>query len=919
MSFPSSPTNGQTIIANGITYSYSTSTNSWTRAASGASLVATAVTSTNISGGTPGSIPYQTAAGATGFIPIGGFNTALISDGSTATWSSLSGISAGASTNADNIQVSTLTPGDRYFTLADVVDGSYVGLESTTINKFNAGTGVTIGSTATFTLNTQATSTATGALKVIGGVGIGGNLYVGGEIVAQKLTIEYTTVTTTLVKTDDVIQTTNNTAASSTTTGAVIVTGGVGIGGGGYFGSSVTAPSFIGNIASSYITSTSTLQVGYAANLLGNGAGNGSLLYQSAANTTGFLGQGSAGWLLVSAGAGSAPAFTSTGSIYVNSAVNANNIIGGAANQIHYQSAVGVTAFSSNLTFNGTTLTANTLNLTNALGTSYGGTGLTSFTSGGVVYASSTSALATGSALTFDGTNLGVGTASPVNKLVVSNAGAAGFEVNPADASGVALASYNRSGAAYANSIYYASNQIFCAGGTTEGMRLTSTGLGIGTSSTSYRLQVANGTFQSVGTSLISVTDVAHVYRGTPDGTGYEHAKVYSGRDATVYTYGSYLSFYTEGKNSGTTDTSTEKMRLDPSGKLGIGTTGPTSTVDVFGLQTNSGSTSAATPTGTLRLAYAGGPAAGNYGSSMVFSQQWYSSATNQVSVGQITGVKNAGDGNFGGGLAFFYGPFGANALAEGMRLEYTGNVGIGTTSPNLLGSNRALTLNAAIGNVTTEYAVAGTTQAYISADTTKFLLSAYQSIPMLFNTGNTERARLDTSGNLLVNTTTTLSGAKFAVNGPAYVNSTGTFTGALVVGTAAAGVPGEIRATNEITAYYSDRRLKENVQIIDNAVVKVLSLTGITYTPNALAESYGYDRTKKLAGLFADEVAAVLPEAVRPAPFDDAGAGVSKSGEHYQTIQYEKLIPLLVEAIKEQQQRIIQLNEAINSLTSKE
>jgi hypothetical protein len=181
------------------------------------------------------------------------------------------------------------------------------------------------------------------------------------------------------------------------------------------------------------------------------------------------------------------------------------------------------------------------------------------------------------------------------------------------------------------------------------------------------------------------------------------------------------------------------------------------------------------------------------------------------------------------------------------------------------------------------------------------------------------ERARIDSSGNLLVNTTTTLSGAKFAVNGPTYVNSTGTFTGALVVGTAAAGVPGEIRATNEITAYYSDRRLKENVQIIDNAVVKVLSLTGITYTPNALAESYGYDRTKKLAGLFADEVDAVLPEAVRPAPFDDDGTGGSKSGENYQTVQYEKLIPLLVEAIKEQQQQIFQLKKAINSLSSKE
>ena len=140
-----------------------------------------------------------------------------------------------------------------------------------------------------------------------------------------------------------------------------------------------------------------------------------------------------------------------------------------------------------------------------------------------------------------------------------------------------------------------------------------------------------------------------------------------------------------------------------------------------------------------------------------------------------------------------------------------------------------------------------------------------------------------------------------------------------LGVGTVPSGTGGEIRATNEITAYYSDRRLKENVQIIDNAVVRVLSLTGITYTPNALAESFGYDRTKKLVGLFADEVKAVLPEAVRPAPFDDDGAGGSKSGENYQTVQYEKLIPLLVEAIKDQQKQINQLKEAINSLTSKD
>ena len=139
-----------------------------------------------------------------------------------------------------------------------------------------------------------------------------------------------------------------------------------------------------------------------------------------------------------------------------------------------------------------------------------------------------------------------------------------------------------------------------------------------------------------------------------------------------------------------------------------------------------------------------------------------------------------------------------------------------------------------------------------------------------------------------------------------------------LGVGTAGSATAGEIRATNEITAYYSDRRLKENVKVIDNAVTKVLSLNGITYTPNELAESFGYDRNVKLVGLFADEVEAILPEATRPAPFDQDENGNSKSGENYKTIQYEKLVPLLIEAIKEQQQQIAQLYDIINNTTNK-
>lgn len=86
---------------------------------------------------------------------------------------------------------------------------------------------------------TNATSTTTGALVVTGGAGIGGNLYVSGEIVAQRLTIQLTTITTTLVQTDDIIQTVNTSNATSTTTGALQVAGGAGIGRDLYVGGTI--------------------------------------------------------------------------------------------------------------------------------------------------------------------------------------------------------------------------------------------------------------------------------------------------------------------------------------------------------------------------------------------------------------------------------------------------------------------------------------------------------------------------------------------------------------------------------------------------------------------------------------------------------------------------------------------------------
>jgi hypothetical protein len=87
-----------------------------------------------------------------------------------------------------------------------------------------------------------------------------------------------------------------------------------------------------------------------------------------------------------------------------------------------------------------------------------------------------------------------------------------------------------------------------------------------------------------------------------------------------------------------------------------------------------------------------------------------------------------------------------------------------------------------------------------------------------------------------------------------------------LGVGTPASATTGEIRATNNITAYYSDDRLKTKLGDIPEAVKKVQQLSGFYYTANDLAKSYGYQGELQI-GVSAQEVEKILPMVVAPAP----------------------------------------------------
>ena len=93
-------------------------------------ITGTITTSTNLLGGTLGSIPYQTSPGVTDFIPIGAFDTVLTSNGSTASWQTLGSITVGGSINADNAFINSTVPEVTYYLTLDEQLGTYTNLLS---------------------------------------------------------------------------------------------------------------------------------------------------------------------------------------------------------------------------------------------------------------------------------------------------------------------------------------------------------------------------------------------------------------------------------------------------------------------------------------------------------------------------------------------------------------------------------------------------------------------------------------------------------------------------------------------------------------------------------------------------------------------------------------------------------------------
>lgn len=120
----------------------------------------------------------------------------------------------------------------------------------------------------------------------------------------------------------------------------------------------------------------------------------------------------------------------------------------------------------------------------------------------------------------------------------------------------------------------------------------------------------------------------------------------------------------------------------------------------------------------------------------------------------------------------------------------------------------------------------------------------------------------------------------------------------------------GSYVGTGNVTAYASDRRLKTNIKPIENALDKLNKINGVTYDwVDDITTEYGFHpQCMHEHGVVAQEIAEVLPDAVVTAPFNGSYTEKCGTDHDFKTVHKEKIIPLLIEAIKELQQEVKEL-----------
>jgi len=245
-----------------------------------------------------------------------------------------------------------------------------------------------------------------------------------------------------------------------------------------------------------------------------------------------------------------------------------------------------------------------------------------------------------------------------------------------------------------------------------------------------------------------------------------------------------------------------------------------------------------------------------------------------------------------------------AEGGAEAMRITDAGNVGIGTTSPGVpltVRSNSGGNAVRLLGRAADGFAFLAFRNNADSANNAEIGISDAQN--MLFTVGGSERMRIDSSGNLLIATTstneTTSVGVRLINNGgirSTRSESTGAASTLDVYSTGASAyrfyvdMAGTVFATNTTISAISDQRYKENIRDLDVGLDAVMQLRPRKFD---WKEGKGQD-TKDCRGFIAQEFEQVFPDLI-----DEWKDPAPEGEEPYKSVRQD-LIPVLVKAIQE-------------------
>ena len=330
---------------------------------------------------------------------------------------------------------------------------------------------------------------------------------------------------------------------------------------------------------------------------------------------------------------------------------------------------------------------------------------------------------------------------------------------------------------------------------------------------------------------------------------------------------------------------------------VGIGTSSPTSTLDVSGVITSKAD-------GAVNDAQIG---------RLNFTNTNSNASSNPIRASILSGRQNSA----WGGYLSLYTSTGTSAASEKVRIGETGNVGIANTSPNAqlhIGDSSAEgdATNPAIQiGGTTTYRLGMYTSAEGAVIENK---NGDDGIQFRVKTAG-EAMRLYSDGKLLLNATASFAGEALQVTGKSsgssdygiIVKGGGASTNyALRVLHSTGGVVGSISFSDTSTAYNtsSDYRLKENVEYDFTALDRVAQLKPARF--NFIADA---DTT--VDGFLAHEVQDIVPEAIT----GEKDAVDDEGNPEYQGIDQSKLVPLLTKAIQEQQTIIDDLKTRIETL----